>query len=178
MPNCGAVRSRQSRSAVRDDRIVRRAVSVADCSFPFDSIRLAKQAVRATEADLHAGLLEEQFCLGPGARVRRAPGASSEILESGLRRERSNSICPKPSTCSGRAEPTNGQAARRVLAVVAKAHYQGGRRKPRPSARVLRWAGSSMAQPSWVFAPDDFVLYETVREGEVIRMGQPLMRLP
>ena len=44
-------------------------------SFPADSIRLAKQAVRAAEADLHAGLLEEQFCAGEalasaGARER------------------------------------------------------------------------------------------------------------
>jgi enoyl-CoA hydratase/carnithine racemase len=44
-------------------------------SFPADAIRLAKQAVRAAEAGLHAGLLEEQFCAGealasPGARER------------------------------------------------------------------------------------------------------------
>jgi enoyl-CoA hydratase/carnithine racemase len=44
-------------------------------SFPADSIRLVKQAVRAAEAGLHAGLLEEQACAGEalataGARER------------------------------------------------------------------------------------------------------------
>lgn len=44
-------------------------------SFPADSIRLVKQAVRAAEAGLHAGLLEEQVCAGEalgsaGARER------------------------------------------------------------------------------------------------------------
>lgn len=44
-------------------------------SFPTDAIRLAKQAVRAAESGLHAGLLEEQFCAGQalastGARER------------------------------------------------------------------------------------------------------------
>jgi phosphatidylserine decarboxylase len=29
-----------------------------------------------------------------------------------------------------------------------------------------------------VFAPDDFELCENIREGETVRMGQPLMRLP
>ena len=44
-------------------------------SFPGDTIRLAKQAVRAAEADLRLGLLEEQSCAGEalgsaGARER------------------------------------------------------------------------------------------------------------
>jgi enoyl-CoA hydratase/carnithine racemase len=44
-------------------------------SFPPDSVRLAKQAVRVAEADLHVGLVEEQFCSGEalasaGARER------------------------------------------------------------------------------------------------------------
>lgn len=44
-------------------------------SFPMEAVRLAKQAVRAAEADLPAGLLEEQFCAGQalasaGARER------------------------------------------------------------------------------------------------------------
>jgi enoyl-CoA hydratase/carnithine racemase len=44
-------------------------------TFPPEAVRLAKQAVRATEADLHTGLLEEQFCAGQalasaGARER------------------------------------------------------------------------------------------------------------
>lgn len=44
-------------------------------SFPVEAVRLAKQAVRAAEADLPAGLLEEQFCAGQalasaGARER------------------------------------------------------------------------------------------------------------
>ncbi len=46
-------------------------------SFPADSIRLAKQAVRAAEAGLHAGLLEEQFCaaqaLGSAGARERLP---------------------------------------------------------------------------------------------------------
>jgi phosphatidylserine decarboxylase len=29
-----------------------------------------------------------------------------------------------------------------------------------------------------VFAPGDFELCENIREGETVRMGQPLMRLP
>ena len=29
-----------------------------------------------------------------------------------------------------------------------------------------------------VFAPNGFALCENVREGSIIRMGQPLMRLP
>lgn len=44
-------------------------------SFPSDALRLAKQAVRAADVGLHAGLLEEQACVGEalaaeGARER------------------------------------------------------------------------------------------------------------
>lgn len=60
-------------------------------------------------------------------------------------------------------------------------------RLPEEAGRTIRCdaAFGKGAEMGWfehgstilVFAPDDFVLCETVREAEVIRMGQPLMRL-
>lgn len=61
--------------------IERLALRIA--GFPADAIRLARQAVRASEADLQAGLLEEQFCAGQALASAGARERLPRFLEMG-----------------------------------------------------------------------------------------------